>query len=132
MATFSSSVESTEAPTSTLESTENSENFNNLIRSTREKSYIYVCLVGDFNFKYVNWKSWTVPHGEKRKGVRFIEAFRYYLLFQHTKESTRTRGNDEGSLIDLLLTNKEMQVSNLIQHSSLGKSDHLQLSLFNA
>ena len=64
------------------------------------------------------------PHGENSKEIRFIEAVRDCFLFQHIEESTRTRGNEDPSLIDLLLTNEEMQVSNAVHHSPLGKSDH--------
>ena len=112
------------SPTSTPETTENNENLNNLLRSISDKSYSHVCLVGDFNYRDISWKSWTTPHGENSKEVRFIEAVRDCFLFQHIEESTRTRGNDEPSLIDLLLTNEEMQVSNVVHHSPLGKSDH--------
>ena len=112
------------SPTSTPETTENNENLNNLLRSISDKSYSHVCLVGDFNYRDISWKSWTTPHGENSKEVRFIEAVRDCFLFQHIEESTCTRGNDELSLIDLLLTNEEMQVSNIAHHSPLGKSDH--------
>ena len=37
---------------------------------------------------------------------------------------TRSRGNDEPSLIDLILTNEELQVSDIVHQSPLGKSDH--------
>ena len=112
------------SPTSTPETTENNENLNNLLRSISDKSYSHVCLVGDFNYRDISWKSWTTPHGENSKEVRFIEAVRDCFLFQHIEESTRTSGNHELSLIDLLLTNEEMQVSNVVHHSPLGKSDH--------
>ena len=51
-------------------------------------------------------------------------SYRDYFLFQHVEEPTRIRGNDNPSLIDLILTNEELQVSDVIHHAPLGKSDH--------
>ena len=112
------------SPTPTTDSSENNENLNNLLKSICTKSYSHVCLVGDFNYKDINWKTWTTPHDENSKEVKFIEAVRDSFLFQHIGETTRSRGNDEPSLIDLLLTNEEQQVSDVSHHSPLGKSDH--------
>ena len=112
------------SPTATADSIENNNNLNNLVRSICAKPYSHVCLVGDFNYKDINWKSWTTPHGENSKEVEFIEAVRDSFLFQHIEEVTRTRGNDDPSLLDLVLTNEELQVSNIVHHSPLGKSDH--------
>ena len=52
------------------------------------------------------------------------ETLRDSFLYQHVEKPTRRRGNDEPSLLDLVLTNEAMQVSNLCHVSPLGKSDH--------
>ena len=80
--------------------------------------------MGDFNYREINWKSWTTPHGEGSKESKFMEAVRDCFLFQHVEEPTRIRGNDNPSLIDLILTNEELQVSEVVHHAPLGKSDH--------
>ena len=74
--------------------------------------------------KKINWKSWSTPHGLDSKEVKFIETIRDCFLFQYIDKPTRIRGNDEPSLIDLLLTNEELQVSDVVHHAPLGKSDH--------
>ena len=56
--------------------------------------------------------------------VKFIETVRDSFLHQHVTEVTRSRGNDNPSLIDLILSDEEMQISNIQYHSPLGKSDH--------
>ena len=112
------------SPTPSLESNSNNENQNRLLRMIYQKSYSHLCLVGDFNYKKINWKSWSTPHGEDSKEVKFIETIRDCFLFQHIDKPTRIRGNDEPSLIDLLLTNEELQVSDVVHHAPLGKSDH--------
>ena len=50
-----------------------------------------------------------------------MEAVRDCFLFQHVEEPTRIRGNDNPSLIDLILTNEELQVSIVVHHAPLGK-----------
>ena len=50
------------------------------------------------------------------------------FFFQHVDEPTRARGTDEPSLIDLILTNEEDQITNISYLAPLGKSDHSVLS----
>ena len=57
-----------------------------------------------------------------------METIRDCFLHQHISETTRRRGQDEPSLIDLLFTDEPMQVSNIIHHAPLGKSDHSVIS----
>ena len=89
-----------------------------------KKQFSHRCLVGDFNFPDINWKHWTTNHDENSKEVRFIETLRDCYMFQHNDQYTRRRGNDNPSLIDLILTDEALQVSQITQHSPLGKSDH--------
>ena len=101
---------------------------NQLLKTIHAKRYSQVCLVGDFNFKDINWSTWSTKHGEESKEFKFIEAVRNCFLFQHIDKPTRVRGDDEPSLLDLLLTNEELQVSNVAHHAPLGKSDHSVIS----
>ena len=55
---------------------------------------------------------------------KFIEAVRDSFLHQHVEKTTRKRGNDDPSLLDLILTDEYMQVSEISHHAPLGKSDH--------
>ena len=112
------------SPTSSDKSDENNENLINLLRCISKKNYSHVCLVGDFNFKDINWKNCTTIHGGKSKEVKFIETVRDCFLYQHITKPTRRRGNDNPSLIDLILTDEAMQVSDIAHLSPLGKSDH--------
>ena len=112
------------SPTQTDISDSNNENLNQLLIDLSTKSYSHICLVGDFNFRDINWNTWTTPHADTSKESKFIEAARDCFLFQHVQEPTRARGNDDPSLIDLILTNEELQVSNVVHHAPLGKSDH--------
>ena len=88
------------------------------------RKYSHKCFVGDFNYRNINWVSWTTPHNEDSNEAKFVETIRDCYHHQHIDEPTRRRGNDEPSLIDLVITDEDMQVSDVTHHAPLGKSDH--------
>ena len=65
-----------------------------------------------------------MPHNEENKEAQFIETIRDCYLYKHLLKPTRSRSTDDSSLIDLVLTNEVMQVSNIEYHAPLSKSDH--------
>ena len=77
------------------------------------RKYTHKCSVGDFSYRSINWDYWFTPHKETSEKERLLEALCDFFLYQHVTEPTRPRGMDQQSLIDLMLTNKEEQVSNL-------------------
>ena len=117
------------SPTKNDTSIENNNNLNKLIRDiSSARKYSHKCLVGDFNFPTINWKNWTTPHLEESKEERFLNVLRDSFLHQNVDESTRCRGTDDPSLVDLVLTGEANQIQNLEYLSPLGKSDHSVLS----
>ena len=112
------------SPTPSDSSDANNDKLNRLLRSISKKSYTHRCIVGDFNYKNINWSTLSTQHGEESREAKFIEAVRDSFLFQHVTEVTRSRGNDNPSLIDLIFSDEEMQVSGIQYHPPLGKSDH--------
>ena len=56
--------------------------------------------------------------------AKFIETIRDCYLHQYVEKVTCRHGNDNPSLIDLVFTDEEMQVSEFVQHPPLGNSDH--------
>ena len=112
------------SPTPSSTSDRNNENLNRLLCNISKKKYSHKCFVGDFNFKDIDWANWTTFHDEGSKEATFIEAIRDCYLHQHNEQYSRRRGNDKPSLIDLIFTDEEMQVSEVIHHAPLGKSDH--------
>ena len=117
------------SPTETVTSDENNSNLNLLLRQiSSNNKYTHKCIVGDFNYKAINWEHWSTSYGEASKEEQFLEALRNSFLYQHVKEPTRARGTDEPSTIDLILTGEQFQVSNLCYIAPLGKSDHSVLS----
>ena len=116
------------SPTTTDTSDKNNDNLIRLMKCVSLKKYSHICIVGDFNYKSIDWSTWKCRQGENSNEARFIEGVRDSYLYQHVESPTRKRGNDEPSTLDLILTNEEMQVSEITHGAPLGKSDHAVLS----
>ena len=116
------------SPTESPYSHSNNAKLNELIiQLALSNRYTHCCFVGDFNFGEINWSNCSSPCSEESKEEKFLEALRDSYLFQHVREPTRSRGKDEPSTLDLILTNEENQISNLEYNAPLGKSDHSTL-----
>ena len=112
------------SPTQSQTSEVNNERLNQLLDFIAKKNYSHRCIVGDFNYKDINWTSWTTPHGTESKEQKFIDTIRNCYFYQHIQQETRRRGNNQPSTLDLILTDEEMQVSEVKHLAPLGKSDH--------
>ena len=117
------------SPTTTETSNVNNDQLNRLLKCVSIKKYSHTCIVGDFNYRNINWSSWTTSCAEGSPEEKFIEAARDCFFHQHVDQPTRRRGNDNPSRLDLIFTNEAMQVTDLSHHSPLGKSDHDVLTL---
>ena len=117
------------SPTPSFNSDQNNENLNKLLKIISKKNYTHRCIVGDFNYRDINWKTWSTQHGPESKEAKFIECIRDCYLHQHIIEATRIRGNDDPSTLDLVLTDEIPQVSDIVHHAPLGKSDHSVVTL---
>ena len=112
------------SPTASETSEKNNEKLSQLFRTISNNKYTHRCVVGDFNFRNINWANWSTSSSENSMEYKFIEAARDSYFFQHITKPTRCRGKDNPSLIDLLFTDEEMNVSGIQHHAPLGKSDH--------
>jgi hypothetical protein len=52
-----------------------------------------------------------------------LEFVRDTYLYQHVKQATRYRGDNQPSLLDLILTNEEEMIDNVVHNAPLGNSD---------
>ena len=117
------------SPTQSERSAENCMSLNSLIKSLSEnKKYTHKCFVGDFNFKNIEWPAMSTHMNEESKEMKFINSIQDCFLYQHVTKPTRCRGADRPSTIDLIFTEEENQIGNLIYLPPLGKSDHSVLS----
>ena len=85
----------------------------------------HLLILGDFNLPKVDWEEWdSATTNPEDLENQFLECARDAFLYQHVHSSTRGRGSDKPSLIDLVFTNEEGMVSDVEILSPLGKSDH--------
>jgi hypothetical protein len=104
-------------------SCDNNANFNRLLRDmTKDRSHVLV--VGDFNHPELNWTEGTSPSSIDHKATMFMDTIRDSYLFQHVTASTHFRAEQTPTLIDLILTNEENMISNLVHSAPIGKSHH--------
>ncbi len=92
------------------------------ITSMCNRNHSHQLICGDFNTPGVDWDTWTA-HGETAHVL--VEALRDSYLYQHVTEPTRLRGTDNPSLLDLVLTNEELMISEISYLSPIGNSDHV-------
>jgi hypothetical protein len=102
------------------------EEINEIISTNKvnNKKYDYLLYVGDFNFKEIDWENNNTNVGPEHLASKFLESVRDTYLYQHVKQATRYRGDNQPSLIDLILTNEEEMIDNVVCNAPLGNSDH--------
>ena len=82
-------------------------------------------IMGDFNCGGINWIDvMTNEHNMDALINKLIEVLRDCFLEQVITESTRARGTNVPSLIDLVLCNDRELINNINYLSPLGKSHH--------
>jgi hypothetical protein len=110
---------------------ENDRNLYELITMLSNQVSGKLLLVGDFNFRSINWTNWSVE-GSARAHTpahKFLSSLRDNYLIQHMQDPTRARGTQTPSLLDLVITNEDF-VEYLFNLSPLGKSDHSVLQFY--
>ena len=85
-------------------------------------------LMGDFNCGEVDWDSREAGTNERSWGNRLLELTTENILTQHVKETTRMRGTNEPSRLDLIFTKDPHEIGEVNYLCSIGKSDHLLLT----
>ena len=88
----------------------------------------HILILGDFSSKEINWDLFNCNTNENHPAYGLLECIRDFYLFQHIKQPTRFRSGQEPSILDLVLTNEENMVNNIIYSPGLGKSDHITLA----
>ena len=79
-------------------------------------------IVGDFNFREIDWESETSNVNENHTSSHFLEAVRDNFLYQHVKEANTNERKPKFHFWTL-----SFQTRKIIYNTSLGKSDHLIL-----
>ena len=81
--------------------------------------YNNVCIMGDFNFRGIDWVNNV---GRTREEEEFLDVINDNFLRQLVNVPTR-----ENNILDLVLTNRDDLVNNLEVGGRLGNSDHEEL-----
>ena len=85
-----------------------------------------ILLMGDFNIPEINWRHESTS--SETFGESFLKLLNDCGLYQHVQEPTRFRDGQHPSLLDLVITRYEKEVSGLKLTHPLGKSDHMCIS----
>lgn len=107
---------------------DNNTKLNELISVLSEETQIYKVIMGDFNYREVDWNHWTSSMPETHSSHEFIEAVRDSFLYQHIDFNTRFRNNQRPSMLDLIFSNDEFLVEDIEQFSPVGVSDHVLIT----
>ena len=110
----------------------NDENLYRLLDYVDQNFKIPKLIVGDFNYRNINW--YSVPgcgasarcSGLSENEMAFVNSLRENLLLQHVVSPTRQRGTDTPHILDLVLSSGDF-VSEVDHLSPLGNSDHCVL-----
>ena len=85
-----------------------------------------IILTGDFNCAI----DWTTLESIYRSNIprrwneNILDLASDFSLHQHVNENTRARGTDNASMLDLLFTRQQEDLTNITHNAPLGMSDH--------
>lgn len=91
----------------------NNGKISNLLIEAKNLQPTHILIVGDFNYKEINWNTQNSTAGVNHPATKFLETIRDHFLYQHVLEPTRYSDNNQRSTLDLILTNEEGMVENL-------------------
>ena len=87
-----------------------------------KKQHLLIC--GDFNFPSIDWALNFCEDNENTRAYRFWTVMNELSLIQHVTTPTRFRGNQQ-SCLDLIFSNEQEMVSEIIEMEPIGKSDNI-------
>lgn len=103
-------------------STDNEDDMLILALMQAHKSSYRLVILGDFNAPHIDWKlPGTLRKGFDSKLHRLIQEL---TLEQHVKQYTRFRQGQRPSLLDLVITRRPNDISDIHTITPLGRSDH--------
>ena len=109
-------------------SVENNESLNKLLDQLPSVQHDHLVIVGDFNFKEIDWENKIVKASEDHPATKLYDKTNDLFLTQHVHEPTRFRNGQVPSVLDLLFTSNEDMVGSLTINPPIGLSDHVVLN----
>ena len=89
---------------------------------TNLHNYTHLLICGDFNYKAISWSNFSGTSNNCHIEP-FLDTIDDLFLFQHISEPTRYREEETPSLLDLVFTNEQDMINNLVYLPPL--SDHV-------
>ena len=105
-------------------SNQNNLNLLNLLKEINMLKHTHKLIIGDFNYKHIDWNTWFTPKNENSDEQLFIDCIQDMYWYQHVTTPTRYREGEEPSTLDLVFTNEEAMIQQISHQSPIGKSDH--------
>ena len=102
----------------------NNDNLLELLKEINKMKQSHKLILGDFNYKEIDWNTWSTSKSETSDEQYFINCIQDQYWYQHVTSPTRYREGHEPSTLDLVFTNEESMIEHIDYQSPLGKSDH--------
>ena len=84
-----------------------------------------ILVMGDFNCPDIDWK---LRDSKDKRQAELLSCFNDLFWVQHVSGSTRYRGDNKPSLLDLIFTRTKDEIDDIEYQHGLGMSDHVVLS----
>ena len=107
---------------------ENNSNMIEMLMKTRSIRADGLLIMGDFNYASIDWEEGVVNDAETSEAAKFFDATQDLFLYQHVLFPTRFREGYNPSLLDLIFSNEQHAVDDLLEGEPLGKSDHVSIT----
>ena len=105
-------------------SNENNEALLDLIKKADNmRETRHLIMVGDFNLPDLRWNGLDSPREDSFES-KFCETLNDHFLHQLITEPTRFRDRQQPNVLDLIITDTDEMVKNIMIQEPLGKSDH--------
>ena len=112
------------SPSSTVD---NTARLNELLQKAADRKPSHLLIMGDFNFPEVNWNEEKSEARLEHPATQFFRATKDAFLLQHQKLPTRYREGQRTNVLDLVFTNRDDIINEIVTSAGIGKSDHFSL-----
>ena len=106
---------------------DNFQNLCSLLTQAANTGVSHLLIVGDFNMPHINWSTLCATSNSGCDGA-FLSLLDDLFITQHVSFPTRYRNDHTPSILDLILSTDQYDVSDLNSLPPLGKSDHIVIS----
>ena len=94
-----------------------------ILRVASAANYDYLLICGDFNLPKIDWDGNQCLDTDTSYTAEFVDVVEQLNIFQHSRNMTRFRGT-QSSCLDLVFTNEEDMIEEILELPPIGKSDH--------